>query len=135
VEPSRPAVQPHVLVGDDDQDVVRIVDAHLAAVGYRRTLAYDGVQTIEEARAQRPDLVILDLMMPKLTGFDVLAVLKDMGSHRPKVLVLSARGRQEDVVRAFQLGADDFLVKPFKPQELLGRVARLVESLQERRTA
>ena len=131
----QPAVAPLVLVGDDDQDVVRIVDAHLAAVGYRRIVAYDGVQTIEEARAQKPDLVILDLMMPKLTGFDVLAVLKDMGDQRPKILVLSARGRQEDVIRAFQLGADDFLVKPFNPQELLGRIARLVEAPAERRIA
>jgi DNA-binding response OmpR family regulator len=122
-----------VLVADDDADVVRIVDAHLAAVGHRRILAYDGVEALEQARAQQPALMILDLMMPKLTGFDVLAGLRDMGAQRPKVLVLSARGRQEDVIRAFQLGADDFLVKPFNPQELLGRIARLAEAPAQRR--
>ena len=131
-----PEIAPCVLVCDDDQDVVRILDAHLAAVGYRRVVANDGVQALDEVRAQAPDAMVLDLMMPKLTGFDVLAALKEMGDRRPKVLVLSARGRQEDVIRAFQLGADDFLVKPFKPQELLGRVARLVPAPQDqRRTA
>ena len=134
--PARPGDAPCILVGDDDQDTVRIVDAHLGALGYRRILAYDGAQTLEEARAQHPDVIILDLMMPKLTGYEVLAGLKEMGDQRPKVLVLSARGRQEDVIKAFSLGANDFLVKPFNPQELLGRLARLVEApVQARRTA
>jgi DNA-binding response OmpR family regulator len=66
-------------------------------------------------------------MMPRMTGFDVLAGIRDMGENRPHVIVLSARGREDDVVRAFSLGADDFMVKPFNPQELLARVARLVK--------
>jgi DNA-binding response OmpR family regulator len=126
----RPAqsVAPMVVVGDDDPDVVRIVDAHLASGGYRRVLTFDGSRTLEEVRAQRPDVLVLDLMMPRMTGFDVLAGLRDMGASRPRVLVLSARGREEDIVRAFGLGADDFMVKPFNPQELLARIARLVKS-------
>ena len=120
-------VEPLVVVGDDDPDVVRIVDAHLAAGGYRRVLTFDGSRTLEEVRAQRPAVLVLDLMMPRMTGFDVLAGLRDMGDGRPRVVVLSARGREEDLIRAFSLGADDFMVKPFNPQELLARIGRLVK--------
>ena len=97
------------------------------AGGYRRVLTFDGSRTLEEVRAQRPDVLVLDLMMPRMTGFDVLAGLRDMGEARPRVIVLSARGREEDVIRAFSLGADDFMAKPFNPQELLARIARLVK--------
>jgi DNA-binding response OmpR family regulator len=119
-------VAPLVLIADDDPDVVRILDAHLGAGGFRRTIAFDGSRALEEVRAQRPDLVILDLMMPRLTGFDVLAGLRELEGGRPRIIVLSARGREEDVIRAFGFGADDFMTKPFNPQELLARVARLV---------
>jgi CheY-like chemotaxis protein len=125
--PEQSAVAPLVLVADDDPDVVRIVDAHLGSDGYRRVLAFDGTRTLEEVRAQRPDVVVLDLMMPRMTGFDVLASLREMGESRPRVIVLSARGREDDIMRAFNLGADDFMVKPFNPQELVARVARLVK--------
>jgi two-component system, OmpR family, response regulator VicR len=64
--------------------------------------------------------------MPRLTGFDVLAGLRDLEGHRPRTIVLSARGREDDVIRAFSVGADDFMTKPFNPQELLARVGRLV---------
>jgi DNA-binding response OmpR family regulator len=121
-----PRVAPLVLIADDDPDVVRILDAHLAAGSYRRTIAFDGSRALEEVRAQRPAVVILDLMMPRLTGFDVLAGLRELEGNRPRTIVLSARGREEDVIRAFTFGADDFMTKPFNPQELLARVARLV---------
>jgi DNA-binding response OmpR family regulator len=129
-EPRRDAAgqvdHPLVLVADDDPDVVRILDSHLAAGGYRRMLTFDGVRALEEIRAQTPDVLVLDLMMPRMTGFDVLAGIRDV-EPRPRVIVLSARGREEDVVRAFGLGADDFIAKPFNPQELLARIARLVK--------
>jgi len=117
-----------VLVADDDPEVVRIVDAHLGAEGYRRVLTFDGARALEEIRVRHPDVVVLDLMMPRLTGFDVLASMRDLGEARPRVIVLSARNREEDVMRAFSLGADDFMLKPFNPQELLARIARLVKT-------
>jgi DNA-binding response OmpR family regulator len=126
-EMATPALPALVLVADDDPDVIRIVDSHLAAGGYRRVLTFDGSRTLEEVRAQRPDVLVLDLMMPRMTGFDVLAGLRDMGESRPRVIVLSARGREEDVIRAFSLGADDFIAKPFNPQELLARITRLLK--------
>jgi DNA-binding response OmpR family regulator len=120
-------VHPLVLVADDDPDVIRIVDSHLAAGNYRRVLTFDGSRTLEEVRAQKPDVLVLDLMMPRMTGFDVLAGLRDMVDSRPRIIVLSARGREEDVIRAFSLGADDFIAKPFNPQELLARITRLLK--------
>jgi DNA-binding response OmpR family regulator len=117
---------PMVLLTDDDPEVTRITDAHVRAGGYRTQLAFDGEAALQAIREQRPDAVVLDLMLPKRTGFDVLAELRQMPAPRPSVLVLSARGREEDVTRAFALGADDYMIKPFSPQELIARLGRLL---------
>jgi len=113
-----------VLLADDDPDIIRILDAQMRGAGYRTSLAFDGAEALAVLESARPDVAILDLMMPKMGGFDLLARLKSLPA-RPKVLVLSARGREDDVTRAFELGADDYVTKPFNPQELLARVARL----------
>jgi DNA-binding response OmpR family regulator len=115
-----------ILVADDDPDVIRIVDAQMKGAGYTTRLAFDGAQAAAALDAQHPDVLILDLMMPKLSGFDVLAKVSQLEEPRPKVLVLSVRRRMDDVTRAFELGAHDYLQKPFNPQELLARVARLL---------
>ncbi len=115
-----------VLVADDDPNVVRIVDGHLASAGYRRILAFDGKHALELIEAHHPDVAVLDLMMPRLTGFDVLAGVRDLGDQRPRVIALSARGHEDSVTRAFGLGVDDFMLKPFDPQELMIRIRRLV---------
>lgn len=115
-----------VLLTDDDPEVTRITDAHVRAGGYRTQLAFDGEAALRAIREHRPDAVVLDLMLPKRTGFDVLAELRQMPAPRPSVLVLSARGREEDVTRAFALGADDYMIKPFSPQELIARLGRLL---------
>ena len=117
---------PMVLLTDDDPEVTRITDAHVRAGGYRTQLAFDGEAALQAIRDQRPDAVVLDLMLPKRTGFYVLAELRQMPAPRPSVLVLSARGREEDVTRAFALGADDYMIKPFSPQELIARLGRLL---------
>jgi DNA-binding response OmpR family regulator len=115
-----------VLLTDDDPEVTRITDAHVRAGGYRTQLAFDGEAALRMIREQKPDAIVLDLMLPKRTGFDVLAELRQMPAPRPSVLVLSARGREEDVTRAFALGADDYMIKPFSPQELIARLGRLL---------
>lgn len=116
-----------VVLADDDPEVMRIVDAQMRAAGYETFLAFDGQQALSAVVSRAPDVLVLDLMMPKLSGFDLLTRLRDESVARPRVVVLSARGREDDVTRAFELGADDYVTKPFNPQELLARVARLLK--------
>ena len=118
------ATRGSVLLAEDDPDVIRILDAQMRGAGYQTSLAFDGAEALSALDSTRPDVLILDLMMPKIGGFDLLSRLNTR-PVRPKVLVLSARGREDDVTRAFELGADDYVTKPFTPQELLARVARL----------
>lgn len=126
-EPSRSGPRrATVVLADDDPEVSRIVDAQMRAAGYKTTLAYDGEQALAAVASQRPDVLVMDMMMPKMTGFDVLTKLRQSKDYKPLIVVLSARGREQDVTRAFELGADDYITKPFSPQELLARVARLL---------
>ncbi|MDP3718842.1 MAG: response regulator [Acidobacteriota bacterium] len=117
--------QTTVLLAEDDPDVLHIIDARLRAAGYRTVLTLDGQQTLDALERENPGVVLLDLMMPKLTGFDVLMRMRERAGSRPKTIVVSARGRDEDVARAFELGADDYVTKPFNPEELMARIARL----------
>ena len=113
------------MLADDDPEVARIVDAHMRVDGFSTTIAFDGQQALEAVEREQPDVLILDLMMPKMTGFDVLHRIRAL-ADKPRVIVLSARGREQDVTRAFDLGADDYMMKPFSPQELRARIGRLL---------
>ncbi|HXG56240.1 MAG TPA: response regulator [Vicinamibacterales bacterium] len=114
-----------IVLADDDPDVIRIVDAQMRAEGFRTVVAFDGEQAFNAVQKESPDVLVLDMMMPKMTGFEVLARLRGLPS-RPKVVVLSGRGREDDVTKAFELGADDYMIKPFSPQELRARIGRLL---------
>ncbi len=118
-----------VLIADDDPDVTRIIDAQVRAAGYNTIVAFDGEQALAAMRASEApvDVLVLDLMMPKLNGFDVLAEIREGPPPRPRTIILSGREREQDVVRAFEHGADDYMTKPFNPQELLARIARLLK--------
>ena len=127
--PRAPAGPPahSVLIADDDPEVVRIVDAQLRAAGYETRLAFDGDAAVAALEEEPPAVLVLDLMMPRRTGFEVLSAMRAAaGTARPRVVVLSARGREDDVTRAFELGADDYMTKPFSPQELMARISRLL---------
>jgi DNA-binding response OmpR family regulator len=119
------ATQGTIVLADDDPDLARVIDPQLRAAGFQTVLAVDGTQAMAAVEAHRPDVVIIGMMMPRMAGFDLLARLRDM-RDRPRVIVLSDRGREQDVIRAFALGADDYLTKPFSPQELLARLERLI---------
>jgi DNA-binding response OmpR family regulator len=125
--PAQEAARPQrrLVLADDDPDVAHIVDAHMRAGGFSTTLAFDGQQALEAVEREQPDVLILDLMMPKMTGFDVLHRIRAL-ANKPRVIVLSARVREQDVTRAFDLGADDYMLKPFSPQELRARISRLL---------
>lgn len=127
--PDRPAAVSatrRVVIAEDDPDVTRIVDAQVRAAGYEAIIASDGEQALAAVRAHAPDVLVLDLMMPKFNGFDVLTELRDSPAPRPQIIVLSGRGREQDVMRGFELGADDYMTKPFNPQELIARIGRLL---------
>jgi CheY-like chemotaxis protein len=114
-----------VVIADDDPEVTRLIDAQLQAAGYRTVLVPDGQQALAAVEKHRPALVIVDMMMPRVTGLDVLTALRHQPG-RPRIIVLSSRGREQDITRAFALGADDYVTKPFSPQELLARMERLL---------
>ena len=112
-----------VLVVDDEQDILDLVRFRLEHDGYRVLTASDGQMGLTLAQAERPDLCILDVMMPKLSGLEVLRHLRsDPGTADMRVILLSARGQDADVDRGFELGANDYVTKPFSPKELRRRV-------------
>jgi DNA-binding response OmpR family regulator len=116
-----------VLVVDDEQDILDLVRFRLEHDGYRVITASDGQAGLALAREERPDLCILDVMMPKLTGLEVLAHLRaDPATADTPVILLTARGQDADVDRGFELGAQDYVTKPFSPKELRRRVHALL---------
>lgn len=115
-----------VVVAEDDPDIARVLDAEVRAAGYQAIVAFDGEQALASVRAHAPDVLVLDLMMPKLHGFGVLTQIHDAPPPWPRTIVLSGRGNEQDVMRAFELGADDYMTKPFNPQELIARIVRLL---------
>jgi CheY-like chemotaxis protein len=121
------APQRSILIVDADPDVVHVIDARVKAAGLRTLVAFDGQQALHQVESAAPAVIVLELMLPKRSGFDVLARLRELPEPRPRVVVVSSRSREEDVMRAFELGADDYLTKPFNPQELLARVGRLLK--------
>jgi two-component system, OmpR family, alkaline phosphatase synthesis response regulator PhoP len=125
VKPVSPGGVQRILIVEDNPDLAFGLRNNLEIEGYEISLAEDGLKGLEEARAVRPDLIILDLMMPGLDGYRVLRALRDEGNQTP-VLILSARGEEADKVRGFRMGADDFVTKPFSLLELLARVEALL---------
>ena len=112
-----------VLVVDDEQDILDLVRFRLEHDGYRVLIASDGQTGLTLAQQERPDLCILDVMMPKLSGLEVLARLRaDPATAATRVILLTARGQDADVDRGFELGAQDYVTKPFSPKELRRRV-------------
>ena len=123
---------PHrVLVVDDEPDIAGLVAYHLAKAGYRVSTAADGAEALSRARAERPDLVVLDLMLPGRSGLDVLAELRRADETRQVgVILLTARKEEQDRIAGLSQGADDYLAKPFSPQELVLRVGAVLRRLQ-----
>ncbi len=112
-----------VLVADDDSDIRELVTFKLEQAGYTVLAVADGLAALDAARAHAPDLAILDVMMPGLSGFDVCAELR-RGKRTAglPVILLTAKAQEQDVTAGFATGADDYVVKPFSPRELVSRV-------------
>ena len=117
-----------VLVAEDDPDLSDLVAQVLRGEGYHVEVARDGEEALARFEECSPDLVVLDVMMPRLTGFEVLSRLRDLeDAGRPvPVLILSARASEEDIVKGFRLGVSDYVTKPFMIGELRARVRSLL---------
>ena len=119
-----------ILVVDDEPDITALVAYHLAKAGYRVSTAANGTDALKSAREERPDIVILDVMLPGASGYDVLAELRRREETRDVgVILLTARREEPDRIRGLSLGADDYLTKPFSPAELALRVNALLRRL------
>jgi two-component system alkaline phosphatase synthesis response regulator PhoP len=116
-----------VLVVDDDAKTVELVKLYLNRDGYRVLTAYDGIDSLRLARESRPDLIVLDLMLPGMDGLEVCRILRDE-SDVP-IIMLTARTTDEDKLTGLGLGADDYVTKPFSPRELAARVRAVLRRL------
>src|SRR5581483_8372974 len=115
-------VRGSVLVVDDEPTIAEVVSRYLERAGYRARIASDGAAAIESAARHRPDLVVLDLMLPRIDGLEVMRRLRELHRDRIAVILLTAKGDESDRVIGLRLGADDYVVKPFSPAELVARV-------------
>jgi len=109
-----------ILVVDDEERMVRFIRMNLEHDGFQVNEAFGGKQAIQKLRDVSPDLILLDVMMPDLDGFDVLEMIREISSV--PVIMLTARGEEDDRVRGLEHGADDYVTKPFSPRELVSRV-------------
>jgi len=116
--------RPHVLIVDDDPAIIKFVRANLEAEDYQTFSAMDGAEALQVIEKELPDLVILDIMMPRMDGFEVCRQLREW-SQIP-IIMLSARGDEDDKVTCLEIGADDYLTKPFDVHELVMRVRALL---------
>jgi two-component system, OmpR family, response regulator CpxR len=116
-----------VLIIDDDEELCELVSEYLAAEGFETTCVHDGAEGLEKARSGEFDLAILDVMLPKMNGFEVLASLRQ--SSELPVLMLTARGDEADRIDGLESGADDYISKPFNPRELLARLRAILRRI------
>ncbi|MEQ1579023.1 MAG: response regulator transcription factor [Steroidobacteraceae bacterium] len=113
-----------ILIADDDSDLLGLIGFTLTQAGYLVVKAIDGPTAIRAFEAEQPDIIVLDINMPGASGFQVCEAVRQ--KSRVPIMMLTARGEEEDLVRALELGADDYLTKPFSPRTLLARVKALL---------
>ena len=119
--------KPVILVADDDEDILQMVAFRLERSGYTVVRARDGEEALQAARVNVPDLAVLDVRMPKLDGYEVTRALRaEEATRRMPIILLTAKVQDGDVQRGFDAGADDYVRKPFSPQELRSRVQAIL---------
>jgi DNA-binding response OmpR family regulator len=122
-----------ILVVDDEERMARFIRLNLEHDGFLVTEAYRGMKAIQAVRTDLPDLIILDVMMPDIDGFEVLKIIREVSSV--PVIMLTAKGEEDDRVRGLELGADDYISKPFSPRELVSRVKAVLRRTEAAGTA
>src|SRR5689334_9562944 len=124
-----------VLIVDDDPDIQRLVSYNLSQAGFHVTTASSGRTALDSVQKHPPDLIILDVMMPDIDGMEVCRTLRQReNSRRIPIVMLTARGEEVDRVVGFELGADDYVMKPFSPRELVLRVRSIFRRVKDDRT-
>lgn len=116
----------NILIADDDPDMLALTKFKLEQSGHRVITASDGREALAQARIEAPDVAVLDVMMPHVDGLAVCHELSSCTSQPTRILLLSARGREADVEAGFRAGADDYVIKPFSPRELMTRIEALL---------
>lgn len=119
-----------ILLIDDDEELCELVSEYLTVEGFGTEAVHDGASGLETAKKERHDLVVLDVMLPKMNGFDVLRNLRTVS--RIPVLMLTARGDDMERIVGLEIGADDYLPKPFNPRELVARIRAILRRVEER---
>lgn len=110
-----------ILIADDEEKIREVVKEYAQFEGFEVAQACDGIDAVEKAKSERPDVIVLDIMMPRLDGFSACKEIKKLDKDIP-VIMLSARGEEYDKLFGFELGIDDYVVKPFSPKELMARI-------------
>lgn len=117
-----------VVVAEDDRAVAKLIQFKLLREGLEVEVATDGGRALEIIEGKKPDLILLDVMMPVLGGFQVLRQLKEREDLKDiPVIMLTAKGREEDIVKGIEMGSSDYITKPFRPSELIARLKRFLE--------
>ena len=111
-----------ILTVDDEPDVRRLIEINLKKAGFEVITAVDGEEGVEKAKAENPDLILMDVMMPKMDGYTAVEKIKTEMDPAPLVMMLTAKGTEDDVMQGLVGGADDYITKPFAPRELIARV-------------
>ncbi len=121
-----------ILIVEDDRDISELINYHLSREGYEVFSLFDGAQVIDIAQSHKPDLVILDLMLPEVDGLEICRLMKANESiAKIPILMLSAKGEESDTIVGLQMGADDYMTKPFSPKILLARVKAILRRQQD----
>jgi len=120
-------VNKRILIIDDEEQLVEMVKMRLEAAGYSVLCAFDGKEGIEKAKREKPDLIILDLMLPKMDGYKICGLLKsDARYNKIPIVMFTARAQDEDIGLGRELGVDAYIIKPFDPKLLLGKIKELL---------
>lgn len=124
-----------ILVVDDEARVLTVIQKRLESAGYEVITAMDGNEGLAKARAEKPDLIILDLILPKLNGYQVCSILKrDTYYKQIPILMLTARSQERDIDEGMRVGADAYMTKPFKNEALLAQIEQLLAKVDEKKT-
>ncbi len=118
-----------ILVVDDEQSIITLLQFNLEKAGYAVEIAMDGLTGLTKAKETSPDLIVLDLMLPKLDGIEVCKQLRQLNNHVP-ILMLTAKDSEIDKIIGLELGADDYLTKPFSPREVIARIKAILRRSQ-----